>query len=381
MNKHLILLMAWMILAVSCANTNAEQAGEDVPSSADSRKTYEATVSGAIQGAAGKSIYLEYLSSDKIINLDTAIADEEGHFSFEIELDHPGYYRIGLSQSNVCVLIIQPKDDIVLNADASNIYTTYEVERSKESQRLKDLNRLLTPRDSVNMLLQQAQMTQDQALFNQVVQVYDQTMLSVSNKVRAFIDADPASLSSLAAIQNLSMDDDFAYYLKVIDALTEKAAGNEFYESMRVQVQQQRKLAVGSPAPEISLPQPDGQILSLSDLKGQYVLIDFWASWCGPCRKENPNVVRVYNKYHEQGFEILGVSLDKNASAWLNAIEQDGLVWKHVSDLKYWNSAVVPEYQVKGIPLTFLIDPEGNIVAKNLRGPSLEQKLAEIFSK
>jgi len=110
-------------------------------------------------------------------------------------------------------------------------------------------------------------------------------------------------------------------------------------------------------------------------------LIDFWASWCGPCRRENPNVKRVYEKYHDKGFEILGVSLDKAANAWTAAIAQDGLTWKHVSDLQYWNSSVVPEYQITGIPLTVLVDKEGNIIAKNLRGPALEEKLAEIFAK
>ena len=177
------------------------------------------------------------------------------------------------------------------------------------------------------------------------------------------------------------MDNDFQYYKTVVEALKGKADGNEFYETVKTQVQSQGKLAIGAPAPEISLPQPSGEVLKLSDLRGQYVLIDFWASWCGPCRKENPNVRKVYAKYHDKGFEILGVSLDKNSSAWLNAIQQDDLQWKHISDLKYWQSSVVPEYQIKGIPLTFLVDPEGNIAAKNLRGPSLEAKLAEIFGE
>ncbi|MDP4664181.1 MAG: TlpA family protein disulfide reductase, partial [Salibacteraceae bacterium] len=173
----------------------------------------------------------------------------------------------------------------------------------------------------------------------------------------------------------------YDYYLKVIQALDGTANGNEYYDALSSEVLAMRKLAPGSPAPEISLPQPNGEMLSLSDLKGQYVLIDFWASWCGPCRRENPNVKRVYEKYHDKGFEILGVSLDKAANAWTAAIAQDGLTWKHVSDLQYWNSSVVPEYQITGIPLTVLVDKEGNIIAKNLRGPALEEKLAEIFAK
>ena len=119
--------------------------------------------------------------------------------------------------------------------------------------------------------------------------------------------------------------------------------------------------------------------ITLSSLKGKYVLIDFWAAWCGPCRRENPNVVRLYKEYSNQGFEILGVSLDRSKEAWLKAIEQDGLSWIHVSDLKHFGSEAASTYQINAIPATYLIGPDGVIVAKNLRGPALEDKLREIF--
>lgn len=136
---------------------------------------------------------------------------------------------------------------------------------------------------------------------------------------------------------------------------------------------------VGQVAPEISLKTPEGKTINLSDLRGKYVLIDFWASWCKPCRAENPNVVRVYNEYKDKGFEILGVSLDRNKEAWVNAIEQDGLQWPHVSDLQFWNSVAAKTYGVSSIPYTVLLDKEGKVIAERLRGPSLEAKLEEIF--
>lgn len=139
------------------------------------------------------------------------------------------------------------------------------------------------------------------------------------------------------------------------------------------------RLAIGSPAPDFTQATPEGESMALSELRGQYVLIDFWASWCGPCRKENPNVVRLYEKYKEAGFTILGVSLDKNRERWLQAIEKDGLGWHHVSDLKGWSNAVAQDYNIRSIPRTLLLDPEGNIIAKDLRGPSLERKLDELF--
>lgn len=145
------------------------------------------------------------------------------------------------------------------------------------------------------------------------------------------------------------------------------------------QAQLQTNVADGEAAPDLTMPTPEGEAMSISDLRGKYVLVDFWASWCKPCRQENPNVVRVYNKYKDQGFEILGVSLDDNRENWLGAIEQDGLTWEHMSDLKKWGSESVSVYGFKGIPYTVLIDPEGNIVAQHLRSRQLEEQLSAIF--
>lgn len=153
----------------------------------------------------------------------------------------------------------------------------------------------------------------------------------------------------------------------------------QFSKELQKQIQQFVLIEEGEIAPDFTQLTPEDKPFSLSNLRGKYVLIDFWASWCGPCRRENPNVVRLYNTYKDKGFEILGVSLDRDRTRWLDAIENDQLTWLHVSDLKGWSNAVAKQYNIRAIPHTILIDPEGRIIGQKLRGASLEAKLKELF--
>ena len=157
------------------------------------------------------------------------------------------------------------------------------------------------------------------------------------------------------------------------------APANAFTDRLKERRDILAKTAVGVEAPDFSQAQPDGTPLALSSLRGKLVLIDFWASWCGPCRRENPNVVKLYDRFKDKGFEILGVSLDDDRDNWLKAIEDDGLTWKHVSDVKGWKNVVAEQYAVKSIPHTVLVGADGVILAKNLRGAVLEAKVAELL--
>lgn len=190
-----------------------------------------------------------------------------------------------------------------------------------------------------------------------------------------------------------SKDADFSKIESTLNKLTEEQQKSITATMLKTQIQIKKaeKVAVGATqigamAPEFSAPNPDGKTLALNDVKGKLTLIDFWASWCKPCRRENPNVVKVYEKYHDKGLEIISVSLDGSRNqkdpkaAWIKAIEDDKLTWSHVSNLNYFNDPVAKAYNIRSIPATFLLDQDGKIVAKNLRGPALEQKVAEYLN-
>lgn len=159
------------------------------------------------------------------------------------------------------------------------------------------------------------------------------------------------------------------------------AENKTYIEGLKNSVEDAKNFLVGAVAPDFEQNTPEGQPMKLSDLRGKVVLVDFWASWCGPCRRENPNVVKLYNKYKDQGFEILGVSLDKTKDKWVKAIEKDELTWHHVSDLRGWSNKVAKRYSVSSVPHTILLDKDGKILARNIRGESLEKALADIFEK
>jgi len=204
------------------------------------------------------------------------------------------------------------------------------------------------------------------------------------NYLKTYADTVSNTLLAYMAVNHLPIENHYDTYKKVLSRLESDMPGSKMTENFASFVKSSASVlntAVGSEAPNISLTSPDGKTLDLKQLRGKYVLLDFWASWCGPCRRENPNVVAMYKKYNNKGFEIFSVSLDSNKDKWIEAIKKDNLIWKgHVSDLGGWQSAPAALYSVKSIPTTFLLDKEGKIIAKNLRGPALEQKLAELFA-
>ncbi|NCD70487.1 redoxin domain-containing protein [Mucilaginibacter sp. R11] len=197
-----------------------------------------------------------------------------------------------------------------------------------------------------------------------------------------FVKANPKSYLSLLALSSLGGPSaDPAPLLPLYNALDLSLKETEAGKQLETSLNGLKATAIGAMAPDFTQPDADGKPVKLSSFRGKYVLVDFWASWCGPCRQENPNVVKAFNKYKDKNFTILGVSLDKPGAkdAWQSAIKSDGLAWTQVSDLKFWDNEAAALYFVRAIPQNFLIDPQGKIIGKNLRGADLDNKLAKLF--
>ncbi|WP_419802502.1 redoxin domain-containing protein [Mucilaginibacter sp.] len=200
--------------------------------------------------------------------------------------------------------------------------------------------------------------------------------------LKTFIQQNPQSLVSLDALRAFGgPSPSYSEVMPLYGTLSPAIQNSNNGKDYKASIEKLKATAVGSVAPDFTQNDPAGKPISLSSFKGKYVLLDFWASWCGPCRQENPNVVKAYNEYKNKNFTILSVSLDRpnGKNAWLQAIKDDGLAWNHVSDLQFWNNEVAKLYSVQSIPGNFLIDPTGKIVAKDLRGEELEQKLAQVL--
>ncbi|MFQ5335797.1 MAG: TlpA family protein disulfide reductase, partial [Flavobacteriales bacterium] len=277
-----------------------------------------------------------------------------------------------------------------IETEAENMAANYTVEGSPGSSKLRELTGFMlenyTKIDSLKNAMRQHQSLGDYNAYTAAATKASILQARLAKFVMDFIDANPKSLASLVAVGVLNPDDHYAYFKKVVDSLADVVPEQAFYTLLRDKVKQWSVLAPGATAPDITLKDVLGSPRSLSSFRGDVVLLDFWASWCRPCRMQNPQLVKLHNKYGKQGFTIFSVSLDgmpqqkDPESDWKRAIQQDGLAWpNHVSDLRGWNSAVVPLYRIEGIPMTILLDKEGIIVAKNLHGQLLEDKIKSLL--
>lgn len=323
----------------------------------------KSTVDCTLRGAAGMRVVVSEARGGRLVPVDTLIPDVKGRFHVERALADPlmmAFHLTGDGKTMLHVLMM-PKEHITLEVDYMPAISLLNITSAKGSE---------------NMALYKEYTNMAAEL------VTSQRTDLMPGRLQALLEAHPDVLMSafLVTYYEQAFEQYAPLYKKIRDALIGRYPENEFVRHLDGRLQS--AVLQGMEAPDIALPDPDGKVRRLSDLRGKVVLIDFWASWCGPCRMENPNVVRLYHAYHDKGFEVFSVSLDKSRDSWVKAIKDDHLDWpNHVSDLKYWSSAGGRLYGITSIPSTVLVGPDGTILARNLRGQELERKLMEIFAQ
>ncbi len=343
-------------------------------------------VEGYLEGIqGGELVLLQSLMTNSIQTIDTIITDAEGNFKIGPDVPTVGFYRIYVNNNNFVNLILQPNDTLLFSANVENLEGSYAIEGSEETQKLKVLNDMLNNYvdkiDSLNNLVGIAKANQYLNEVAALMTEQDQLQRSTGDKIREFVKENSSYLASLSAVQKLDPEGDFDLFVKVSEDLTPKIGGTPLHNDIVNRIEVWRKAQIGGKMVDITLKNPQGESITLYNQLGELTLVDFWASWCRPCRAENPNIVKAYDKYKSKGFTVVGISLDEDENRWKNAIETDGLNWVHMSDLKLWNSAAVQTYNIGSIPASFLVDKEGVIVAKNLRGAALDLKLMQILGE
>lgn len=343
----------------------------------------------ALSSFQGNGQYIDYA-------VDTISPDAQGKFTLTANVPTGDFYVLRNGNNHVNLIITKP-GEIKIFGDGRDYLRNMNIVGNEDSQALLEFMRANADFSAFSDSLQTA-FQKDPTRQNEIQQAYQFRSTQFEGERLRFIQDHPNSGALIGPMQSIDPASDFKNYKTLADQVIAAVPNGKMAEGLRAnmalmeqQMAQQQAaqastasgsgfLAPGTEAPDLVGPSPDGKEYRLSDLRGKVVLIDFWASWCGPCRKENPNVVKEYNKYKEAGFTVFSVSLDKGKEAWLAAIEKDGLIWPyHISDLLHWQSEISKIYQVRSIPFTVLIDAEGKIIGTNIRGTQLGNELQKIY--
>lgn len=342
----------------------------------------QALISGTIQNGGGKTLYLDDLNGPQSVRIGTIKINNDESFTYNGKIKEKGFYKLGISPTNFLVLVLDSTEHVNIEAVADSLILNYKVTNSAENElmhKFYDLEMGMDAKfDSLSVIFKNFKTT-DSTLkdVDSIAKALDKSYMEFGRKnattIKAIIEKNPTAYANLYGANMLNPDEYITTLDKLATDLKKAYPKSAQVDNFANRIAAAKKTAIGVVAPDITMLTPAGERASLSSLKGKLVLLDFWASWCGPCRKENPNVVKLYNKYKDKGFTVFSVSLDSNKDAWVKAIKDDGLAWMHVSDLAGWKSAATQIYNFNSIPTTYLIDREGKILNRNLRGADLEK--------
>ena len=386
MNKKFFFYLVIVLLSAGCKNNIVKISGT------------------VVNPASGVYIFLDELRSNNLVPVDSVKISDNGTFSFKKEIKQTSFYLLKSKENNFLTMLLEPGEKITMKVHSDSLNYPISLKGSRGTELMAEYNKTLrvtikklTELNSIyNQNKDKPELPRVIETLDSLAQIY---LGEINTYTKKYIDDNLTSLVSLVAVYQqvapsvyvLNPTKDMKYFLKVDSSMFSRYPTYEPVIALHDQVKvlsskmdgatnAAPESSPGAVAPEISLPTPKGDTIKLSSTRGSVVLLDFWAAWCAPCRKESPNLVNAYNMYHKKGFQIYQVSLDKTKEAWIKGIEDDHLEkWIHVSDVQYWNSVVVPLYKIESIPRNFLLDAEGHIIASNLRGEQLQIKLAEIF--